>query len=451
MSDSPILSASHGVPPGDNRAVRHGCERQSAFLFSAGEGSPWRERFEDGLPLVLLAIATLIGVTDPERTGSQRWEIIAYALSAAVVVVLTDTATPRGWRTPWRNAAAFVALLSCSSVLTLVDPVFTVFTIAAFFRALTLRPKPAMVAGLAVTSALIHSLPAGGPVVALQTWPFLYLTIVAVQTAAIAGGFVLSERFIAQSEENRALVAELRTAMEENAGLHRQLLVQARESGVLDERQRISREIHDTLAQGLAGIITQLTAARRSGADPAESRRRTDLAIALARENLQQARRAVHALTPGELDGTGLSEALAAVTARWADRAGIDAEFSTTGTAVALHPEIETTLLRVTQEALANVAKHARATRTVVTLSYLADQVALDIRDDGVGFSAAPGTPCATVPAGAGTAERTGGYGLPGMLRRVQRIAGRFVVESEPGGGTAVCATVPAITAPAIA
>ncbi len=420
--------------------MERGCEPPSAFLLPFREGSPWSRRLEDALPLLMLGVAAVLSVANPQQSPEQRWQTTAYVLASAAVVVFTDTAALPRWRTPWWRAAAFVALLSCAGVLTLVDPVFTVFTIAAFFRALTLRPKVLMVTGLAVTSALIHSLPAGGPLVALQTWPHVYLIIVVVQTAAIAGGLLLSERFVAQSEERRALVAELRSAMEENAGLHQQLLAQARESGVLDERQRLSREIHDTLAQGLTGIITQLTAARQTGTDPAERERRIDTATALARESLHQARRAVHALTPDELDGTGLREALAAVTARWANRAGIDAEFSATGTVRALHPEIEATLLRVTQEALANVAKHACASRTVVTLSYLADQVALDVRDDGVGFHP-------DRLGRADTAEWASGYGLPGMRRRVQRIAGDFVVESEPGGGTAVCATVPAVTA----
>lgn len=96
------------------------------------------------------------------------------------------------------------------------------------------------------------------------------------------------------------------------------------------------------------------------------------------------------------------------------------------------------TLLRATQEALANVAKHARASRVGLTLSYMEDLVTLDVRDDGVGFEP---------DARRATGGADGGFGLAGMRQRVQRLAGRLVIESEPGGGTAISASVPAIPA----
>ncbi|MDQ0382239.1 sensor histidine kinase [Amycolatopsis thermophila] len=159
----------------------------------------------------------------------------------------------------------------------------------------------------------------------------LWLTIVAVQTTAICGGTIASRKISEQNEARRAALAELESALQENAGLHRQLLAQAREAGVLEERQRLSREIHDTLAQGFTGIITQLEAAELAERDPAEWRRRLSTALALARENLTEARRSVHALRPGPLDEAGLPEALNAVAARWAQRCAVDVEFTATG------------------------------------------------------------------------------------------------------------------------
>ena len=94
-----------------------------------------------------------------------------------------------------------------------------------------------------------------------------------------------------------------------------------------------------------------------------------------------------------------------------------------------MRPEIEVALLRTAQEALANVAKHAHASRVVMTLSYMEDLVGLDVRDDGVGFAA----------------PRNGGFGLTAMRQRVQGLAGTFEIESEPGGGTAISASIPAI------
>jgi signal transduction histidine kinase len=111
-------------------------------------------------------------------------------------------------------------------------------------------------------------------------------------------------------------------------------------------------------------------------------------------------------------------------------------DVTVTGDEVALHPEIEVALLRTAQEALANVAKHAGATRAGLTLSFMGDVVTLDVRDDGVGFR---------VPDRG--AEDTRGFGLSGMRRRIARVAGSLAIESEPGAGTAVSARVPAIAA----
>ena len=114
------------------------------------------------------------------------------------------------------------------------------------------------------------------------------------------------------------------------------------------------------------------------------------------------------------------------------------AAVTTTGTARQLHPEVEIALLRTGQEALANVGKHATVSRVGVTLSYMEDVVTLDVRDDGIGFDAA-GLP-EEVADGSG-------FGLTGMRQRVARVAGRLEIESAPGEGTAVSATVPAIPA----
>ncbi|WP_239128460.1 sensor histidine kinase, partial [Planobispora siamensis] len=184
------------------------------------------------------------------------------------------------------------------------------------------------------------------------------------------------------SRANRLLEASLA----ENAGLQAQLLAQAREAGVLDERQRMAREIHDTLAQGLTGIIAQLQAAEQMHEVPAAWARPFAAVKSLARESLTEARRSVEALRPESLDGARLSEALAQVAGQWSRLHGIAVQVTTTGTARPMSSQAESALLRTAQEALANVAKHAHATRVGVTLSYLEHEVALDVRDDGEGF-----------------------------------------------------------------
>ena len=204
---------------------------------------------------------------------------------------------------------------------------------------------------------------------------------------------------------------------------------------MLDERQRMAGEIHDTLAQGLTGIITQLEAADQNGQPSLEWRRHVRTAARLARDSLAEARRSVHALRPQPLESAQLPEALADVVDRWSAAHGTPAELVTTGTVRPLLPDVEVTLLRTAQEALASVAKHAKASRVGLTLSYMDDVVTLDVRDDGTGFDPS-----------VGRAETTeGGFGLAAMRARLQRVAGTLAVESEPGAGTAISACVPAV------
>lgn len=217
------------------------------------------------------------------------------------------------------------------------------------------------------------------------------------------------------------------------------LVEQARQTGVAEERARLAREIHDTLAQGFVSVLTQLEAAADplSGA-PAEAVERVRRAASIARSSLGEARRSVQALRPEALEAAPLSDAIGRVVARWSDDAGVGASVTLTGRAVALPAGTEVTLLRATQEALANVARHAAATSVSVTLSYLGDAVVLDVHDDGRGFD--PRAP----RNGSG-----GGFGLEALRQRVAAAGGYFGLESEPGGGTTVTVHIPvAATSP---
>lgn len=201
----------------------------------------------------------------------------------------------------------------------------------------------------------------------------------------------------------------------------------------------MAREIHDTIAQGLTGIITQLEAADHAREGTAERDRHLVLAQRLARDSLAEARRAVEASMPAALESGSMTAALDEVAGGWSDVTRIPVDIIVTGAVVDLHPEIQLALLRTAQEALANVARHASATRAAVTLSYMGDVVTLDVRDDGVGF---------IVPeAGGAGSTAPESFGLTAMRQRVARVAGSLVIESEPGAGTAVSARVPAITA----
>jgi signal transduction histidine kinase len=265
-----------------------------------------------------------------------------------------------------------------------------------------------------------------------------YTVVLAVVLPVVIAGWYAGLESERRSKAIAALTdtnKRLATAMEENTGLHAQLLVQAREAGVLDERQRMAREIHDTLAQELAAMIRQLQAADRVRSSPQQWQHHMDQVRMLARRSLSEARRSVQALRPAPLEESRLPDAIGDMARGWSSMSGVALTFSTTGVVVPLITGIEVALFRVAQEALANVAKHASATRVGITLSYLEDVVLLDIRDDGVGFAVAR-------PYGDG-----GGYGLGTMRQRMQGVGGTLEIESTPGDGTAIGASVPAIHA----
>jgi signal transduction histidine kinase len=207
---------------------------------------------------------------------------------------------------------------------------------------------------------------------------------------------------------------------------------------VLDERQRMAGEIHDTLAQGLAGIITQLEAAEYARHHPDQVRTHLTLAGSLARESLTEARRSVQAMRPEWLEGSALPKAIARMAKQWSDTTGVRITVETVGEPQPLLAELDVTLFRVAQEALTNVAKHARASRVGLTLSYLDDVVLLDVRDDGVGFNA-------SAVAKAGPSDDGSGFGVLGMRARLHRVAGSLEIESTVGEGTTINARVPAI------
>ena len=234
----------------------------------------------------------------------------------------------------------------------------------------------------------------------------------------------------------------VRTAVvqnEERLRLQESLAVVERRAGSLEERQRLAREIHDTLAQGFAAILVHLTQAEVEGTrSPEASRPHLRFAQSVARENIEEARRMMRALRPEALEQTGgLTQALTRVGAEWADRTGVLCSVTVTGTVLPLHADLEVLLLRGTQELLTNVRKHAQATRVSVTLSFMADLVALDVRDDGIGFPE-------LMTNGGGNPS---GLGILGLRERTAAFDGAFSIESTPGEGATVTLTMPAYRA----
>jgi signal transduction histidine kinase len=422
----------------------------------AGRHTVWEQR--EGLfyrvapygTLALSAVLTAVVGTPPDRALVGTLVIAA----AAGAWIFWFTTLHPGWvARRGLMALYYVGLLAFIALLVSRASLFGFFAFTGYLQAFVALSGRWRLAGVAATGMLSATAQTGGVpnVDTLPVWAALVVLNVSLASALSWFGWMQEER-----SNNRSLIIEelaeanrkLAATVQENVGLHAQLLAQAREAGILDERQRMAREIHDTLAQGLTGIITQLEAAGQARDRRTDWQRHVDTAASLARESLSEARRSVRAVQPEPLETARLPEVLADLVDRWSAINGITAELTCTGTVRRMHPEIEVTLLRTAQEALTNIAKHAAATRAGLTLSYMEDLVTLDVRDDGVGFEPArvPVGGAVALPPVAGTrALRDGGFGLTAMRQRVDRVAGRLEIESEPGGGTAISASVPAV------
>ncbi|MEU6265160.1 sensor histidine kinase [Saccharopolyspora shandongensis] len=307
---------------------------------------------------------------------------------------------------------AVVVALWCALVL--VAPSFSWCAVPLFFVCLRLlRPKPLIIAVVLLTATVIFG--------QLRLAPRFEVVdvLVPLAVATMATAVFLELRW--ESERRKALIDQLvRTRGE--------LAEAQREAGISWERERLAREIHDTIAQGLSSIRMLLQAAERGG-DTNEHVRR---AGEVAEDNLAEARRFVRGLAPAALERQSLPEALRELADRTAAESGVEVRFEVVGEPLPTSAADDAVLLRVAQGALANVREHSAARIAGVTLSYLDDSVTLDVRDDGTGFD--PAAPQS------GTGR---GYGLSGMRARVEQSGGTLAVESRPGEGTAVAATLP--------
>jgi len=246
--------------------------------------------------------------------------------------------------------------------------------------------------------------------------------MMAGQLAGIIGIRFTGTRVFGQEE------IELTKALAHQAMLAMQLMrlsQQSREAAVVAERNRMARDIHDTLAQGFTGVIMQLEAAKGAAkqGDLAEAANRIDRAGELARTSLGEARRSVRALRPRSLRNGKLFMALDHLLKRMTDGTGLNADFHADGDERAIPAEYEDGLLRIAQESLTNAVKHANARNFKATLSVSAGQIQLQLVDDGRGFDP--------------QAEYEG-FGLMGMKERVDRMNGEFIIRSKHGVGTEI-------------
>lgn len=239
---------------------------------------------------------------------------------------------------------------------------------------------------------------------------------------------ILYIRQVQSREDSQALLQELEVA-------HRQLkeyAAQVEELTISQERQRMARELHDTLAQGLAGLILQLEAADSylENGNQARAQSVVQQAMQRARTTLQEARRAIQALRPAVLERGNLVDALGHEVEQFSATVGLPATFEVSTAPPIVAPERALDILRIVQEALSNIARHAQASHVLVRLATDGGDLQVVIKDDGLGFDSSVGL------------DRPGCFGLAGMHERAERIGGTLQVESQVGRGTSVVLSI---------
>jgi signal transduction histidine kinase len=199
-----------------------------------------------------------------------------------------------------------------------------------------------------------------------------------------------------------------------------------REAGRLTERQRLARDIHDTLAQHFTSIIMHLSAAKHSNFGTVQTQ--VQQAEEAAREGLDEIRRIVWDMQPEQIEKASLVEAVEELAARWSAENSVQVKMNVTGTPRSLTSSAETALLRISQEAMHNINKHAQAKNVNITFSFMEDMFVMDIVDDGLGFD---------------PSKTSNGFGLKTMRDRIEELGGILTIESERGGGTAIAVSLP--------
>jgi signal transduction histidine kinase len=397
-----------------------------------GGGEPltergWRATLA-GMHVVAVAVWALAVVTTVLGSSGGR-QIAALAVLAVVAVAYGFAGRPAiSGGSPWRGVVYLVVLVVAFGVLGFVAP-------ELFFLLFLAYPQVWFVvqgtsSGIAWT-VLLAVASAIGPIVQAtsvdEARGTLLSTVVSMVFSLGLGLWV--SRVLYQSAHRADLIEQLeRTRAELAAAEH--------ERGVLAERERLAREVHDTLAQGYTSIVVlSQTAAAQLSSDVEGARERLAMIEEVARDNLAEARAVVAAFSPVALEDSTLVEALERLGERFARETGLAVRVDTAALAgsPSLHRDEEVVLLRGAQEALTNVRRHAEARSVVVRLGVAGAgerrQVSVHVEDDGVGFDPASAL----------------GSGLDGLRGRVAQVGGAVDVASAPGEGTRVTLRVPAV------
>lgn len=338
--------------------------------------------------------------------------VVWYAAGTAVVVPRSEI-MGRLW-------LAGLSLLCLAAVW--VSPDFAWVSFAVFVAiANTLRPGPAFgaIAGLAVGTGgiLAARWPDGGNWVAQVVGPLV--------GASVAGALVgITRLAAAESAARQRLLEDLLATRDELARAHL-------DAGARAERERVNREIHDTLAQGFTSVLLTARRARHAvhSGNTSTAHAEIDHVEALARTGVEDARRLVGRLPPAELNGRSLPAALDLLANGGRSNGEPVIEVRVDGERRELPTGVDVAVLRVAQEAVTNARRHAHADRVVVTLTFQPGAVRLDVVDDGVGFDSSN--------------RSARGFGLSSMRSRMEQVGGTLGVETGLGDGTAVNAAVP--------
>jgi signal transduction histidine kinase len=367
----------------------------------------------------LVAMATVLLLND--RAPGNMPVAIA-ALTGIIVCTMTFGRRVLGAKDFNWHAVAFVSLVLGLFVLGLCAATAAVAAIPAMYPLIfaTLPLPAALVVSMAVTvTPLLIALMIHG-----TGWPNMpvavAVTLVGVVAAPVIGTVIVTS--VRQREKLAALVAELAATRAESARL-------SREAGAAAERERLAREIHDTLAQGFTSIVALAQAVEPElDNDTAAAKRHVELIRSTARENLAEARAMVAELNPAALDEGSLPAVIGRQCERLSAETGVAVNMRSDDELPLLGMATDVVLLRAAQEAFANIRRHAQASRVSVELSRSDGCVRLSVADNGIGLGD----------------QHTEGFGLRGMRTRAAQVGGIMSVTPTPGGGTTVNVEVPA-------
>lgn len=379
-----------------------------------------------GLPLALATIVLSLVGGFVARSAAPAlfpaWTVppmILAALALAALELLTSRRAAAG--APW----AFWTGIALSALAVLASPFFGLHAWLAYLRiSADLRRAGESWAGV-VAAALICSYAQTGGVFASFFTPGVWAAFLAINLVIAAMAHRAERRRQTLVEQLRRANEDLRRSEARSAALHEQLVERARTTGMLEERRRLARELHDTITQDLVAVIALISVAAEAE-DPAERTRRFSRAEETARGALAESRRAVDALSSPRLDSADLPQTLERLLDAVRETYDLRADLRIAGEARATLAD--PAALRIIQEALSNAARHADATGVDVRLDYREGELGIEVRDDGTGFD--PDAP------------RTG-HGLDGMRERAAVAGGRLEVDSRVGTGTSIRATLP--------